>query len=49
MKGWSSGIKLEDVLQMNVVKRFKDIAEMDSRKVRTCLNLKKYSNFHTIV
>ena len=33
MKGWSSDLKLDDVLQMNAVRRYKDIAEMDNRKV----------------
>ena len=41
MKEWSSGLKLDDVLQMNAVKRYKDIAEMDNRKVSTCLSYKE--------
>ena len=38
MKGWSSGLKLNDVLQLNAVKRYKDIAEIDNKKVCTHLN-----------
>ena len=38
MKHWSSGLKLDNVLQLNAVKRYKDIAETDNRKASTCSN-----------
>ena len=41
IKEWSSGLKLDDVLQLNAVKRYKEIAEMDNRKVNGCLNLRR--------
>ena len=55
MKEWSSGLKLEDVLQMNVVKRYKDIAEMDNRKVNNSpklegvFRLSRYSLNHKLL
>ena len=41
IKEWSSGLKLDDVLQLNAVKRYKEIAEMDNRKVNACLNFRR--------
>ena len=41
IKEWSSGLKLDDVLQLNAVKRYKEIAEMDNRKVNACLNCRR--------
>ena len=41
MKGWSSGLKLDDVLQLNAVKRYKDIAELDNKEVCTHLNFEE--------
>ena len=38
MNGWSSGLKLDDVLQLNAVKRYKDIAEVDNKKVSSYLH-----------